>query len=432
MGEKIPSEMKKQKTRFLSGAKKKNYDLKKAEKLFDTVAEFAKYGFNKAHAAAYCVLAAETAWLKHYYPVEFFAALLTTEMGDTSKVTKYIQNARARGIQIKTPHVNYSEYEFSVQGGEINFALGAVKGVGSIAVHHLVSVREKQGSFESFEHFLESVDSKKVNKKTINSLVRAGAFDGLGYERSEISFNFELLVEIAEKKKQDKETGQSDLFSLMGEEETVHLANSKKWSHLEKLNYEKKVIGFYLSEHPLDYFKPYLKFYPTELIQEIIDKPRNQIKVWGLIENLREARTRKGTAMGFAQLVDSTGQLDLVFFSAVYLDNEKILQSNEPVCIEGKFQVDTLKCIVERVTPLSFLLFRSHKVEILIPNKMTDKQMKGLKQVIENNEGSSTVVFKVNTGSSSLRMQSQTPLRLNFEVLEKIREFIPLENMKFS
>ena len=433
MGEKIPSEMKKQKSRFLSGAEKKNYDLKKAEKLFDTVAEFAKYGFNKAHAAAYCVLAAQTAWLKHYYPVEFFAALLTTEMGDTPKVTKYIQNARARGIQINPPHVNYSEYEFSVKGGEINFALGAVKGVGSVAVHHLVAVRDKQGrQFESFEHFLESVDAKKVNKKTIDSLVKAGAFDGLGYERYEICFNFGLLVETAEKKKQDKATGQSDLFSLMGEEENIQLANQKKWSHLEKLNYEKKAIGFYLNEHPLDYFKPYLKSYPAEFVQEVIDKSKTQIKVWGLIENLREARTRKGTAMGFAQLVDSTGHLDLVFFSAVYLDNEKILQSNEPVCIEGKFQADNFKCIVEKVTPLSVLLFRSHRVEILIPNKMTDKQMEGLKQVIEKNEGSSTVVFKVNTSSSSVRMQSQTPLHLNFEVLEKIREFIPLENMRFS
>ncbi len=432
MGEKIPSEMRKQKTRFLSGAQKKNYDSKKAEKLFDTVAEFAKYGFNKAHAAAYCVLAAQTAWLKHYYPVEFFAALLTTEMGDIAKVTRYIQNAQVRGIKLKPPHVNYSEYEFSVQDKEIYFALGAIKGVGSVAVHHIVSIREKIGSFKSFDHFLESVDSKRVNKKTIDSLIKAGAFDGLGYERSEISSNFELLIEKAEKKKQDILTGQSDLFSLLGEEETVFLAHSKKWSNLEKLNYEKQVIGFYLSEHPLDYFKPYLKSYPSDAIQEIIDKPKDQIRVWGIVENLREVRTRKGTAMGFAQLGDRTGHLDLVFFSNVYLDNEKLLQSDEPVYIEGRFQKTDTKCIVERVTPLSMLLSRANRVEISISNQIKDEQMKGLKQIIENNEGSSVVVFKINTGSSSLKMQSRTPLSVNFSVLEKIREFIPPENIRFS
>ena len=432
MGEKIPSEMKKQKNRFLSGAQKKNYDSKKAEKLFDTVAEFAKYGFNKAHAAAYCVLAAQTAWLKHYYPVEFFAALLTTEMGDIAKVTRYIQNAQARGIKLKPPHVNYSEYEFSVQDKEIYFALGAIKGVGSVAVHHIVSVRKEVGSFKSFDHFLESVDSKRVNKKSIDSLVKAGAFDGWGYERSEISSNFELFIEKAEKKKQDILTGQSDLFSLLDEQETVLLAHSQKWSNLEKLNYEKQVIGFYLSEHPLDYFKPYLRSYPSDVIQDIIEKPKDQIRVWGIVENLREVRTRKGTAMGFAQLGDQTGHLDLVFFSNVYLDNEKLLQSDEPVYIEGRFQKTDAKCIVEKVTPLSMLLSRANRIEISISNQIKDEQMKGLKQIIENNEGSSVVVFKINTGSSLLKMQSRTPLSLNFSVLEKIREFIPPENIRFS
>ena len=432
MGEKIPSEMRKQKTRFLSGAQKKNYDLKKTEKLFDTVAEFAKYGFNKAHAAAYCVLAAQTAWLKHYYPVEFFAALLTTEMGDAAKVTKYIQNARVRGIHLRPPHVNYSEYEFSVQNKDIYFALGAIKGVGSIAVHHIVSIRKKRGPFKSFDHFLESIDSKKVNKKTIDSLVKAGGFDGLGYERFEISSNFKLLIEKSEKKKQDILTGQSDLFSLLDKSESVFLNTVKKWSHLEKLNYEKKVIGFYLSEHPLDYFKPYLKSYPSENIQSIMDQPVEKIRVWGIVENLREVRTRKGTVMGFAQLGDQTGQLDLVFFSSVYLDNEKILQSDEPVYIEGRFQKSDIKCIVEKVTPLSTLLSRSNRIEILVSDQIKEDQMKNLKQIMESNEGSSAVVFKINTGSSVLKMRSPIPLNINFSVLEKMREFIPLENIRFS
>ena len=185
MGEKKPAVMKKQKSRFLSGAIKNGYHPKKSEKLFDLVEEFAKYGFNKSHAAAYCVLAGQTAWLKRYYPVEFFASLLSVEMNNTDKVTTYMRDTEKEGIKILPPHINYSEYMFTPVKKQIYFSLGAIKGVGRSVTDHIAKVREslKNKHFTSVQHFFESVDIKKVNKKSIESLAKAGAFDGMEMNR---------------------------------------------------------------------------------------------------------------------------------------------------------------------------------------------------------------------------------------------------------
>ncbi len=431
MGKKISSEMKKQKTRFIEGAKKNKYDVKKAEKLFDTVAEFAKYGFNKAHAAAYCVLAAQTAWLKRYYPVEFFAALMSTEIGDHKKLTKYIQNAKDHNIKIQTPHVNESGYDFIVKGQQIFFALGAIKGVGQSAVESIIFAREKVKKFESFDHFLESIDSKKINKKTIDALTKAGAFDGLGYERSDILSQFDLLIQRVEKKKQDQKIGQTSLFAILDEDQPIHLAHTKPWSYLEKLQNERKVIGFYLSQHPLEHFRPYIKNIPSYTIQEVKSKNPEMIKTWGMIENLREARTRKGTTMAFGTLEDHTGHLDLIFFSTIYLDNEKLIKKDEPLYITGRIQQSesSHRCIVEQVQPFSIYLTQVNRLEITLPDQVKDQELNQLQEIMKENSGKTPVVFKLNTGLN-MKIQEPSGLNLNISVLEDMRKIIPAEKIQ--
>ena len=156
----------------MKGAAENKHDPKKAEALFDQMAEFAKYGFNKSHAAAYCVIAAQTAWLKNYYPTEFYAALLSTEMSDTDKLVKYVKHARRSGLKVRPPHINHSDYKFSVKGDDIYFGLGGIKGVGQGAVEAVVEARAAQpsGAFETLESFFESVDLRRVNRKTIECL----------------------------------------------------------------------------------------------------------------------------------------------------------------------------------------------------------------------------------------------------------------------
>ena len=435
MAEKIPSEMEKQKSRFLRGAKEKGFDLKKSEELFDKVAEFAKYGFNKAHAAAYCVLAAQTAWLKHYYPVEFFASLLTTEMADTDKVTKYIKNALEKGVRVLSPHINHSKHSFTAKGDEIYFALGAIKGVGQAAVENILQIKKSlEGEvFKSFDQFLESVDFKKVNKKTMDSLGKAGAFDGLGYDRAEIIYNLSAFMERAESKKRDKQAGQGDLFSFGGQEEQVSLVEEQSWTSLEQLNHEKDVIGFYLSRHPLDYFKPITQLLLGEQIQNVKKNNTAGAKIWGMLSDLRETITRKGSTMAFARLEDQTGSLDLVFFSKIYLDFEKLLKTNEPVYVEGRLkQDDSSRCVVEKVTPLSFVLEQVRGVEIYIPESAESSVLDQLKKVMKESEGKTTVLFKLNVEGASLNLKSRDPggLNLNLEVLEKIKKLIPAENIR--
>ena len=434
MGKKISSEMRKQKTRFIEGAKNKNYDIKKAEQLFDTVAEFAKYGFNKAHAAAYCVLAAQTAWLKKYYPVEFFSALMSTEVGDHKKLTKYIQNAKRHQIKIQTPHVNESEYDFSARGDQIFFALGAIKGVGQNAVENIVNARNRVKKFESLDHFLESIDSKKVNKKTIDALARAGAFDNLGYDRSDILSQFDSLIQRVEKKKQDQETGQTSLFDVFEEEQPVHLARTKPWTYLEKLNNEKQVIGFYLSQHPLEHFKPYMKSISSKTIQEVKSKNKAEVQIWGMIENLREVRTRKGETMAFATLEDHTGYLDLVFFSSTYLDFEKMLKTDEPLLIGGRMQQfdSSPTCVVEKVQTFNTFLSRVNRLEITLTEQIKDQDLSQLQEIMRQNTGRTSIILKLNTGGESLNMKVQEPsgLNLNILVLENMRKLIPADSFR--
>ena len=318
MGEKKPSVMKKQKSRFISGANENQYDLRKAEQLFDLMAKFANYGFNKSHAAAYCVLAAQTAWLKHYYPVEFFASLLTTEVNNTDKMVQYIRDAAQHEIEVLPPHINYSEITFAAKKNKIYFSLAAIKGVGWLSVDHLISVRQQiaGGQFSSVKEFFETVDMKKMNKKTIDALVKAGALDGLGMNRKEILLNYELLLAQAEQRQTDAGSGQINLFAASNtSEESICFRTAKDWPLSVKLENEKSVIGFYLSGHPMDEMDAFRSVYKCIPINQLQKKEsKSLVCVWGIVNEFRAIRTRKGLSMAFARLEDSTSAVELIIF----------------------------------------------------------------------------------------------------------------------
>ncbi len=342
MGEKKPSVMKKQKNRFLFGAKKNKHHLGKAEKLFDLMAEFANYGFNKSHAVAYCVLAAQTAWIKCYYPVEFFASLLTTEINNTDKMVHYVKDARKHQIKILPPHVNHSELSFTTQEDKIYFSLVAIKGMGRLAVDHIVSVRGK--GFSSVQDFFEKIDTSKINKKNIEALAKAGALDNLGMNRKEILLNYEHLLEQVEQKKTERMTGQINLF---GEEnlktESVFFRLCEDWSYWEKLEHEKLVIGFYLSGHPMDRIDSHRSTYRCVPISSLRSRAINQrsVRVWGIISGLREIKTRKGQLMAFARLEDNTDTVDMVIFSDIYLKFRQNISFQQPLLVVGNIKSDS-------------------------------------------------------------------------------------------
>lgn len=399
MGKKIPEEMAKQKNRFLEGAAQNGHDLKKAGELFDQMAEFAKYGFNKSHAAAYCVVAAYTAWLKNYYPVEFYAALMSTETGDTDKVVRYVKEAQNHKIEVQPPHVNDSEYKFTVGGERIFFSLGAIKGVGEGAVEAIVEARRRQpqGRFEGLEQFFNEVDLKRVNKKTLESLIKAGALEGFGYNRHELMEGFPRFVEASERQRQDRELGQASLFSQLegaGTSEKVTIERLADWGKNQKLAGEKEVLGFYLSDHPLQGLERVAKPWVTSSVEGLnqITAAKVAVNVLGLVTSLREIITKKGTRMAFAVLEDLTGRIELVIFPNSFAELEMLLKAEVPLVVSGQLEQSDggRKILVESAKRMDDLVKKSKRLVIQVDAQM-EKILPELKKVFERHPGDTTL-----------------------------------------
>ncbi len=383
MGKKIASEMEAQKVRFMKGAADNGFDVKKADELFELMAKFANYGFNKSHAAAYCVVSAQTAWLKRYYPVEFYAALLSTEMSNTDNIVRYVKDAQAHGIKVEPPHINHSEYKFNVKGDTMFFSLGAIKGVGEGAVDAIVQARkEAGGKFDTLAQFFETVDIKKINKKVVECLIKAGAFEGFGYHQAQLMEGYERFFKRAENARRDREVGQASLFAMLGDSdsadsvERVVLDDAKPWPRAMKLQSEKEVLGFYLSDHPLAGLDKIYKIWVTTEIAGLKDQPNDKrVVIAGLITSLREIISKKGSRMAFGQLEDLSGNVELIVFPEAYAKGEMALKSDTPLLVGGnlKKENDSFKILVDRVAPLEEVLGKSKSMTMKIDASMTPK-----------------------------------------------------------
>ena len=435
MGKKIHKEMVRQKDRFLSGAKANGYDGKKAEQLFDVMAEFAKYGFNKSHAAAYCVIAAQTAYLKNYYPVEFFAALLSTEMNDTDKVVKYVKAAQKYKIQVKSPSVNNSEYKFSVRDGKIFFSLGAIKGVGSSAVESILEAREAMPNrrFESLEKFFENVDFRRVNKKVIECLIKSGAFDEFGLNRVELMKHYIQFIERAERQRADRERGQISLFSLdteVEEQERIHIKNYSPWSRSVRLTYEKEVLGFYLSDHPLNGIKGLTSKWASHNMEDLLTvSTKSSVSVVGMVSALREIITKKGTRMAFGKFEDLTGVSELVVFPDTFSEFEINLKSDGVLLISGTLEREGEACkiLVNKIENIEKLFLQVKRV--LIDIHASEENLLDFKKHCIKHSGSTGLILRIYLSEleQMVEIDVKEPLGVSlnesfFEGLEKILE----------
>lgn len=443
MGKKKVEEMEQQKVRFLKGAEENGHNLKKAEDLFDLMAKFAGYGFNKSHAAAYCVIAAYTAYLKAYYPVEFYAGLLSTEMSDTDKVVKYVKDARKYGIEVKPPHINYSEFKFTVKGDDIYFSLGAIKGVGGAAVLSILEAREEmpEKKFASLEEFFTKVDLRRVNKKTIESLIKSGAMDGFGYNRAELLEGYVKFIERVGIKKRDDEIGQVSLFEGLEEDsqqEQVVLDSKKEWSRSAKLAFEKEVLGFYLSGHPLDGFEPLMRpLAPKPIVEMVGVEPKSQVRVVGLISALKEIITKKGTRMAFATLEDTSGGLELVIFPDVYAEFQGVLRQDEALVVSGTLERDGESCkiLVNKVESTQALLKKAKKLVFKV-DEDSEKKLALVKEIFAKYPGSTRCVFQINLTEMNktvdLEMSDPKGIEPQFEFIEAVSLVLPITEMRFE
>jgi DNA polymerase-3 subunit alpha len=322
MGKKNASEMAKQRERFIVGATQRGFPAKKIAKIFDLMEQFAGYGFNKSHSAAYAYLAFVTAYLKAHYAVEFMSALLTSESGNTDKVVKYINECREMNIRVLPPDVDHSDLHFTPAGDAIRFGLGAVKNVGEGAVQAIVQARDAAGPFASIYNFCERANLGNVNRRVIESLVKAGAFDSTGANRAQLTEALDCAIESGMRMTRDREMGQHGLFGMLDgveDKSEPELAKLPDWTMDQKLAGEKEVLGIYVSGHPLDRYKEKVSDLATHLTDKLEGLERNApVALCGLLTGIVRKTNREGKYWAAMKIDDGRGAVDAMVFANRY------------------------------------------------------------------------------------------------------------------
>ena len=347
MGKKKQEEMAAQRERFIQGAAQRKFPPKKIEKIFDLMAQFAGYGFNKSHSAAYALLAYHTAYLKTHYPVEFMAALLTSVTGSTDDVVKYINECREMGIAVEAPDINVSDANFTPHGEAIRFGLAAVKNVGGNAIESIVAARKKLGRFKSIFEFCENVDLRLLNKRVLESLIKSGAMDSLG-RRAQVMAVLDRAMERAQKAQRDAESGQHGLFGVFQQESEVNndrLPDIPDWDEQARLAAEKEILGFFISGHPLEKYKDKLADLQALRIDEIAAMTRSTgkdetIATAGIIGNVRVQKSKRGEFYAQATLEDMSGSIDMIVFPEAYKRLGDKVKLEVPVLVRAGVRIE--------------------------------------------------------------------------------------------
>ncbi len=338
MGKKKLEEMTKQRDRFLSGAAAKGFPEKKAAKIFDLMEQFAGYGFNKSHSAAYAYLAFVTAYLKTHYAVEFMSALLTSESGSTDKIVKYINECKELGIQVLPPDVNQSDLHFTPAGESIRFGLGAVKNVGQGAVDAITKARSEGSAFTSIFNFCDRINLAAVNRRVIESLIKAGSADSLGGNRAQLTEAIDRALDAGMRAARDREMGQGGLFGFV-EEETPHeqpLAKLPDWTMMQKLAGEKEMLGIYVSGHPLDQYADKV----SELATHFTDKlegleKHTAVALCVMLTGIQRKTNKEGKYWAALKIDDGRGALDAMCFTTRYDELAPLLKEDAAVFLRG-------------------------------------------------------------------------------------------------
>ncbi len=363
MGKKKPEEMAKERGKFLEGSVQNNVEEDIATYVFDLMEKFAGYGFNKSHSAAYALVAYQTAWLKAHYPSAFMAAVLSSDMDNTDKVVILIEECRQMKISIVPPSINSSMYQFTVnEADHIIYGLGAVKGVGQGAIEDMLIEREEHGAFLGLYDLCQRVDLRKFNRRVLEALIRAGAFDEFDNNRASHLAELPTALRVAEQHGKMMKSGQNDLFSLPGselevDEDTITPAYEyavTPWTDLERLAAEKITLGFFLTGHPIDAYEAELKHYTHGKIAALkVGRGIVEARVAGLIVEVRTRQNKKGNTMGFATLDDNSGRLECALFGDVYENYRGLLAKDSVLIAEGGLAIDNfsgnLRLTVEKL-----------------------------------------------------------------------------------
>ncbi|MGW8272891.1 MAG: DNA polymerase III subunit alpha, partial [Thermodesulfovibrionales bacterium] len=433
MGKKKPEEMEKLKEKFISGAVRNGIPAEKAERIFDRMANFAEYGFNKSHSAAYAFVAYQTAFLKANFPVEFMAANLSADMDNTEKVVKFITECRAMGIEVLPPDINLSEREFMVLGRSIRFGLEAVKGVGSAAIESVLEAR-LSAPFTSLEDFMLRVDSRRVNKKVVEKLIKAGAFDAIVPSRKNAVGALE------------KSGGRAASYSLFGQQNIFAddggdgTPAADEWDKHERLAFEKEALGFYITGHPLSKFRNYLECLRTRKTK-YFGHPESlrggeEVMVAGIVSAIRRSQTKsKQETMAMFVLEDEEGFVDVIVFPDVYRKYEGILTKDSSLLLRGSVEVTDkgAKIHAREIFPLeSSLDSDSVKVELRIPPEGANSALREVKNIISDHAGRSQLYVRMTVDNYETLISTRMRVSVDRDVVSSFEKVLGKNSVRIE
>jgi DNA polymerase-3 subunit alpha len=424
MGKKKPEEMAKQRERFVKGALERGHPQKKIEKIFDLMEQFAGYGFNKSHSAAYAFLAFVTAYLKAHYPVDFMAALLTSETGNVSKVVKYINECREMSIRVLPPDINFSDLTFTPvrdeNGDAIRFGLGAVKNVGHGAVEAIVRARAESGRFKSIYQFCEQADMSAINRRVIESLIKAGALDSLEGTRAQLLLALDGAIESGTRAARDRDSGQAGLFGAFLPEEHPEpsLPKANDWTPREKLLGEKEMLGFYVSGHPLDSYEDKIRELATHDSSSLEDLEKGaEVALCGILTGIQRRRNREGKPWASMVIEDRLGSADGMVFTTSYEAIAPLLVEDQAVLIRGSAlpeEGNPTKVSIKEVIPLDV-------ARVPLPTLISIKVFVGRNGIDRASQLQTLFARKPGNTQVRLRLESAKDFSVILDVPAKVR-----------
>ncbi len=428
-------------------------DEKTANKIYDEMIDFAKYAFNKSHAAAYAVVAYQTAWLKYYYPVEFMAALMTSVIDAPSKVAEYIYTCRQMGIEILSPDINKGEGNFSVDGGNIRYALTAIKSIGRPVISAVIEERKARGHFRNLKDFIERMAGKDINKRTIENFIKSGTFDSLGGTRKQYMVIYVQIMDQVNQERKNSMDGQMSLFDMVGEDQKaefdVPLPDVGEYEKETKFAFEKEVLGFYLSGHPMEeYEEKWRKNISKTTLDFQIDEETGRTKVHdgarevigGMITSKTIKYTKQNKVMAFVTLEDLAGAVEVVVFPRDFEKNQQYLNEDEKVFIRGRVSEEdeaASKLICEKVIP-----FGQTKRELWLQYADKESYLAGERKLFEllgDSDGQDMVVIYCKKEKAVKRLAANRSVNADKLLLNKLTNYLgescvkviekPIENL---
>lgn len=418
-----------EKSHFVEGAVERGYARKLAEETFDLISHFADYGFNKSHSAPYAWIAYQTAWLKAHYPAEFMASLITNSMRSSDKVSYYMDVTRQMGIRILPPDIHQSGVAFQVdKDGKIRFGLMAIKNVGETAVQNILEERKK-GEFSSFHDFCDRVDTKIVNKRVIENLIKSGAFDSFGLFRSQLLSILDPVVDQSLSKQKNQEAGFMDLFDLSDDGvryEEFSIPSIPEVSSNEIQLWEKELIGFYVSSHPLDQYENELKCQSSILSLSEIEKDKKWVGVGGIFIDSKRITTQKGELMSFSTLEDYTSGIEIVAFPRIFERYGKYILPGSKVLVLGRLQVEEEKAnkiLAQHVIPLGN---NSMRLCLELNKKLeTNENLQRIQDILKAFHGNIPVILRFVDQKKMIRTFDEFWITPSTELLEKLNTLMP-------